>query len=80
MYLYSIFYKFKKEIIEIEYEMYMRNTCLEIVFNWYIVRIIINMKNFGNFDLKNESWRLFDIEGMIITSNYKNVLKINIHR
>lgn len=80
MYLYSIFYEFKKEIIEIEYEMYMRNTCLEIVFNWYIVRIIINMKNFGNFDLKNESWRLFDIEGMIITSNYKNVLKINIHR
>lgn len=80
MYLYSIFYKFKKEIIEIEYEIYMRNTCLEIVFNWYIVRIIINMKNFGNFDLKNESWRLFDIEGMIITSNYKNVLKINIHR
>lgn len=80
MYLYSIFYEFKKEIIEIEYEIYMRNTCLEIVFNWYIVRIIINMKNFGNFDLKNESWRLFDIEGMIITSNYKNVLKINIHR
>lgn len=33
MYLYSIFYEFKKEIIEIEYEMYMRNTCLEIVFN-----------------------------------------------
>lgn len=33
MYLYSIFYEFKKEIIKIEYEMYMRNTCLEIVFN-----------------------------------------------
>lgn len=62
MYLYSIiFYEFKKEIIEIEYEMYIRNTCLKIVSNWTNYYQYEKL-HFEDFDLKNESWRLFDID------------------